>query len=230
MSGSCARAARLVAFGSRAPVAAFALGLTSLTALAEARADTSASTESGTGAYLAPGSAVHDPHFWWPGVVVERASTHLTGRRSIDETRFGVALAFRTAHLSPHLRALISPPLGAYQNFAGLAGAGLRAHFEIAGVPFSYGVGMSLEARLRDSFWLAYATPLELGVPLYRGDSAEHYLFVGARHSMAGSLINSYLLDPNGYNNEQSLEELAVLREEHPWQVYVSLVFGRRVE
>ena len=160
----------------------------------------------------------------------ERASTHLTGRRSIDETRFGVALAYRTAHLSPHVRALLSPPLGAYQNFAGLAGAGLRAHFEIAGVPLSYGVGLSIEARLRDSFWLAYATPIELGVPIYRGDSAEHYLFIGARHSMAGSLINSYLLDPNGYNNEQSLEELAVLREEHPWQVYVSLVFGRRVE
>ena len=97
-------------------------------------------------------------------------------------------------------------------------------------MPLSYGVGVSIEARLRDSFWVAYATPLELGIPLYRGDSAEHHLFFGARHSMAGSLINSYLLDPNGYNNEQSLEELAVLREEHPWQVYVALVFGRRVE
>ena len=229
MSGSCSRDP-LVAVRSPAAVAVLALGLAFLAAVGSARADTSANVENGARAYLAPGIALQNQHFWWPSVVIERASTHLTGRRSIDETRFGVALAYRTAHLSPHLRALISPPLGAYQNFAGMAGAGLRVHFEIASVPLSYGVGMSVEARLRDSFWLAYATPLELGVPLYRGDSAEHYLFVGARHSMAGSLINSYLLDPNGYNNEQSLEELAVLREEHPWQFYVSLVFGRRVE
>jgi hypothetical protein len=201
-----------------------ALGLAPWGAVGDARA------QDGTGAYLAPGSALRSQRFWWPTVVFERASTHLTGARSIDETRLGAALAYRTAHLSPHVRALLSPPLGAYQNFAGLVGAGVRVHFELAGVPLSYGVGASLEARFRDSLWLAYATPIELGTLLYRGDSAEHYLFIGARHSMAGALINSYLLDPNGYNNEQSRERLAELREENPWQLYVSFVFGRRVE
>ena len=174
--------------------------------------------------------SVESPRFWWPSVVFERASTHLTGARSVDETRFGLGLAFRTGSLSPHVRALISPSLGAYQNLAGAAGAGLRVHFELGGVPLSYGVGMSIEARLRDSLWLAYATPVEVGTPLYRGGSAEHYLFVGARHSLAGALINSYLLDPNGYDNEDSLDQLSLLRDEHAWQVYISLVFGRRVE
>jgi hypothetical protein len=181
-------------------------------------------------AYLARSWSVAAPRFWWPAVVFERGSSHLTGERSVDETRFGLMLAYRTSSLSPHLRALISPSLGAYQNLAGTAGAGVRVHFELGGVALSYGIGMSIEARLRDSLWLAYATPIELGTALYRGDSAEHHLFVGARRSMAGSLINSYLLDPNGYDNEDSLDRLHDLRDAQAWQLYVSLVFGRRVE
>lgn len=186
--------------------------------------------EAAGGAYLSRGWDVASPRFWWPAVVFERASTNLTGVRSVDETRFGLMLAYRTGSLSPHLRALISPSLGAYQNIAGAAAAGVRVHFELGGVALSYGVGLSIEARLRDSLWLAYATPIELGTPLYRGDSAEHHLFVGARHSMAGALINSYLLDPNGYDNEDSLDRLRDLRDAHAWQLYISLVFGRRVE
>jgi hypothetical protein len=111
-----------------------------------------------------------------------------------------------------------------------MAGAGVRVHFELGDVPLSYGVGLSVEARLRDSIWLAYATPVEIGAPLYRGDSAEHYVFIGARHSMAGALVNSYLLDPNGYDNQDSFARLAELREEHAWQLYVSFTFGRRIE
>lgn len=182
------------------------------------------------GPYLAPGLDVASRRFWWPTVVFERSSTNITGVRSIDETRFGLGLAYRTGSISPHIRAVISPSLRTYQNLAGAAGAGLRVHFELGGVPLSYGIGMSIEARLRDSLWLAYATPVEVGMPLYRGDSAEHYLFVGARHSLAGALINSYLLDPNGYDNEDSLDQLSELRDAHAWQLYVSLVFGRRVE
>lgn len=186
--------------------------------------------EAAASAYLERGWQVASPHFWWPAVVFERASTNLTGVRSVDETRFGLMLAYRTGSLSPHVRALISPSLGAYQNLAGAAATGLRVHFELGGMSLSYGVGMSIEARLRDSLWLAYATPIELGTRLYRGDSAEHHVFVGARHSMAGALINSYLLDPNGYDNEDSLDRLRDLRDAQAWQLYVSLVFGRRVE
>jgi hypothetical protein len=181
-------------------------------------------------AYLSPLSPVEVSSFWWPTVLVERGSSHLTGRRSIDETRFGLSLAYRTRTLSPHLRALISPSLGAYDNLAAMAGAGLRIHFQLAGLPLSYGVGVHVETRLRDSVWLSYATPIELGTPLYRGASAEHFLFIGARRTMGGALINSFLLDPNGYDNEASRDRLLELREEHPWQVYVTLAFGRRVE
>jgi hypothetical protein len=182
------------------------------------------------GHYLAAESSVRSSRFWWPTLVLERASSHVSGPRSVDETRFGVALAYRTQSLSPHFRALISPSLRKYQNLAAMAGAGLRVHFEVGGLPLSYGTGLSIEARLRDSLWLAYATPVEIGTPLYRSDSAEHYVFIGARHSMAGALINSYLLDPNGYDNEDSLDELDRLRDEHAWQFYISFVFGRRVE
>jgi hypothetical protein len=180
--------------------------------------------------YLAVTPAPALGAFWWPAVVLERAGTHVTGPRSVDETRFGLSLAYRSHTISPHLRALLSPSLGAYHNLAGLAGAGARIHFRLAGVELSYGVGVSIEARLRDSLWLGYATPLELGLPLYRGGSAEHFLFLGLRRSMSGALINSYLLDPNGYDNERSRDRLLELRRDQPWQVYVSLAFGRRVE
>jgi hypothetical protein len=199
-----------------------------LGAPAEALAE--ATGEGSAGPSSALEQAPHASRFWWPTVVFERSSTHPSGVRSIDETRFGLALAYRTSTLSPHVRALISPSLAAYENLAAMAGAGLRVHFVLGSVPVSCGVGLSIEARLRDSIWLAYATPVEIGVPIHRGDSAEHYLFVGARRSMAGSLINSYLLDPNGYDNQDSLDQLADLREEDPWQVYVSFAFGRRIE
>ena len=181
-------------------------------------------------AYLAPTRRLSSSCFWWPTVVLERASTHLTGARSLDETRFGLSLAYRTGTLSPHVRALVSPSIDRYQDLALMAGVGLRVHFELAGVPLSYGTGLSLEARFRDSLWLAYAAPLELGTALYRGDSAEHYVFVGARHSLAGALINSYLLDPNGYESEAARAELHRMRDGSAWQIYVALVFGRRVE
>ncbi len=204
-------------------VRAALFGMT-LVATAPARED------SASPPYFSSQRSVESSGFWWPSVVFERGSTHLRGERSVDETRFGLGIAYSSRSVSPHLRALISPSVGAYQNLAGMAGGGVRVHFELGGVPLSYGVGLSIEARLRDSLWLAYATPIEIGAPLYRGQSAEHYLFVGARHSMAGALINSFLLDPNGYDNEDSLDRLADLREAHAWQLYVSLVFGRRVE
>jgi len=197
--------------------------------LAAAPARASAPEEAGR-AYLAPTHQVSSSRFWWPTVVLERASTHLTGARSVDETRFGLSLAYRTGTLSPHVRMLVSPSIDRYQDLAVMAGLGLRVHFELAGVPLSYGTGLSFEARLRDSLWLAYATPLELGTALYRGDSAEHYVFVGARHTLAGALINSYLLDPNGYESEAARAELHRMRDGSAWQIYVALVFGRRVE
>jgi hypothetical protein len=212
-------------------IATLALGCgLAVVATASAARAADAAGHDGPGAYLARGWDVAAPRFWWPAVAFERASTHLTGARSVDETRFGLALAYRTGSISPHLRALLSPSLRTYQNLAGAVGAGVRAHFELGGVPLSYGIGVSIEARLRDSLWLAYATPLELGTPIYRSESAEHYLFLGARHSMAGALINSYLLDPNGYDNEDSLEQLNDLRDAHAWQLYLSIVLGRRVE
>lgn len=180
--------------------------------------------------YLSPALAPPRDGFWWPAVVLERSSVHLTGARSVDETRFGLSLAYRSHAISPHVRALLSPSLRAYHNLAGLAGGGARIHFRLAGVELSYGVGVAIEARLRDSLWLAYATPLELGIPLYRGSSTEHFLFLGLRRSMSGELINSYLLDPNGYDNESSRDRLRELRRDQPWQLYISLAFGRRIE
>lgn len=174
--------------------------------------------------------AARSAYFWWPTLVIERGSTHLTGVRSLDETRFGLALALRGWALSPHLRVLVSPSFEQPHNVAAMAGAGLRALVDIGGMPLSYGVGMHLETRLRDSLWLGYATPLELGTPLYRGDTAEHFVFIGARRTFAGRLINSYLLDPNGYDNEAYAERLADLLDEHAWQLYVSFCFGRRIE
>jgi hypothetical protein len=221
-----ARAARCSGVRCAAVLQSLALLLCGQTLAATAHAG----EDSPAPPYLSSSRSVESSGFWWPSVVFERGSTHLRGVRTLDETRFGLGIAYRSRSLSPHLRALISPSIRTYQNLAGMAAGGVRVHFELGGVPFSYGIGLSLEARLRDSLWVAYATPIEIGAPLYRGQSAEHYLFVGARHSMAGALINSFLLDPNGYDNEDSLDRLADLRETHAWQLYVTLMIGRRVE
>jgi hypothetical protein len=168
--------------------------------------------------------------YWLPALVFERGSSHPTGVRSIDETRVGLSLAYRNGAFGPHARILVSPALGSYQNLAGLAGVGLRAHFELAGVHLSYGVGVHAETRLRDSLWLTYATPVEVGGELYHGNSAELQAFLGLRRPLAGRLINSFLLDPNGFDNENSRDRLVELRDERPWQLYLSVVFGRRLE
>ncbi len=180
--------------------------------------------------FLAPRWGLRSSSFWWPSVILERNGGRFSGTRTLDETRLGLALAYRHGVLGPHIRVAMSPNVENYQNLVAMAGAGFRAHFELLGLPLSYGVGAHIETRLRDSLWLVYATPIELGAPIYRGGSAEFHAFVGARRAMHGQLINSFLLDPNGFDNENSQDELDRLRYERPWQVFVTFAFGRRIE
>ncbi len=179
---------------------------------------------------LPPTWKLHADGYWWPTVFAEKGSTRHSGPRTLDDTRLGLSLAYRRGVWGPHIRIAVSPNIVNYQNVAAMSGAGLRAHFSLFGYPVSWGMGAHVETRLRDSLWLVYGTPIELGVPFYRGRSAEFYVFFGARRAVHGELINSFLLDPNGYDNEKSREQLDILRHDRPWQLFVTLAFGRRVE
>ena len=54
-------------------------------------------------------------------------------------------------------------------------------------------------------------------------------VFVGARLIVAGELVNSFMIDPNGFNNANARDELERTLDSQ-WEGVVSVTFGRRVE
>ena len=168
--------------------------------------------------------------YWVAGAVLERGSSNITGVRSLDETRLGLSLAYRRGPFGPHLRALISPSFADLENAAALLGIGIRAHLNVWGLPLTYGIGAHIEARLRDSLIVSYLTPVEIGTPIYTLGSAEFGIVLGLRRAIRGRLINSFLLDPNGFDNQNSQDRLDQIVEERPWQAFVSVTFGRRLD
>jgi hypothetical protein len=163
--------------------------------------------------------------FWTVGVAFESYA------RALDDPEglAGLSVAFRSAAFAPHALLMVAPGEG-YQDLRTLGGLGLRAYFPLLGTTWSYGVGAHFEARLNDHFWVTYATPLELGTTLYSEGSWVIELFVGARRAFAGRLIENFLLDPNGFNNENARDELDVVTKLEPWRGFVRVVFGRRLD
>jgi hypothetical protein len=164
--------------------------------------------------------------FWVVGVAVEEYGR---GSRSRDEL-YGVTAMLRLRSWGPHALVMLKPSGRSYQDTRFVAGLGLRGYLPVLGIELSYGVGMQIEARLEDHFWLASATPLELGAVLFSKNSWELELFVGARRAFAGELINSFLLDPNGFDNEDADAVLYKTKTLEPWRGFVRLQFGRRLD
>jgi hypothetical protein len=164
--------------------------------------------------------------FWSIGVGLERFG------RDIKDTNdlIGVAAMLRIRSFGPHALVMAKPSQEGYEDSRFLGGLGLRGYFPLLGISFSYGVGFHAEVRLEDHFWLAYATPLELGVVLYAKNSWDIELFMGARRAFAGELINHFLIDPNGFDNENAQRELDRTKTDDPWRGFVRIVFARRID
>jgi len=172
--------------------------------------------------------ASHPTNHFLVGLALERYG-HKLGE---SDTQLGLVGAYRAGPFSPHFSLLIKPGKlhRDFEDSRWLLGLGTRSYFELLGLEWSYGVGAHVEARLEDHFWLAFLSPAELGVVIHRRNSWQLELFGGARRAFAGDLINSYLVDPNGFNNESAREELKEVRYSKPWRAFLRLVFSRRLD
>ena len=94
----------------------------------------------------------------------------------------------------------------------------------------SYGVGVLGELRFEEHFWLIQGTPIELSAVLYRRRTFEIELSAGMRVVLAGKLINSFLLDPNGFRNEDAQADLDRARHEDRARGFIRLIFSRRLD
>lgn len=165
------------------------------------------------------------------GAALERFGENFAGKSQADNLLYGVAAMWRIKSFGPHILIMTKPSTDNYQNSRFLAGAGLRGMFNVPGLTeFSYGVGTHIEARLEDHYWLAFATPAELGATIWRRGSWNIDLFLGVRRAMAGQLINHFLIDPNGIDNENAQDELYRARHEDAWKGFIRLVFSRRID
>lgn len=161
---------------------------------------------------------------WSVGVAFERSGDTLLGGDPVEDQLIGPSLVFRGRHLGLNLRLMASPADG-IENVRGLFALGARGYHEALGLEWSYGIGTAFSARLEDHFWIFLVSPVELGAAIYRGGSARIDLFLGARYFVAGDLINTFLIDPNGFNNEAAQAVLDQKRE-RGWEVFVTLVFA----
>jgi hypothetical protein len=143
-----------------------------------------------------------------------------------------LATTLRVSAFAPYVQLMARPGIGTedYENTRLLAGAGLRAYLPIWDQRLSYAIGLLGELRFEEHFWLAYATPIELGAVVYRKHSLEIEVFAGARRAFAGALINSFLLDPNGFENEDAAERLGRARNEDAWHGFARIVISRRID
>jgi hypothetical protein len=174
-----------------------------------------------------PAHLQHDPDtFWTVGLALERFGTGYTG----SDNLVGVATMFRFQSFGPHAMLLAKPSPEGYEDSRFLLGLGLRGYFPLLGTWFSYGVGVHGEIRLEDHFWLAYATPFELGAVVLRENSWHIEIFAGARRAFAGELIDQYLIDPNGFDNENASDELHDIKKNDPWRGFLRVVFARRID
>ena len=178
---------------------------------------------------LPPAWEVESEAHWVLGLALERGGTNVVGDDVLRDQLIGLSFAFRWRFLEPHVRLMASPTVGRYQNTRMLAGGGLRLHVSLLDFDFSYGGGAHFEARLDDHYWLVGVTPFEVGLTVWDRGSWRIQVHTGARLIVAGELINSFMIDPNGFNNENARDELDDTRDQ-PWEGFVLVTFGRRVE
>ncbi len=167
---------------------------------------------------------------WVVGVGLERSSQTLDVDDDVREVLLGASAEFRWRWLGPHARLMVDTHSTRYNERRLFADLGFRAHFPLFGTEASYGVGGHFDARLHRHYWLAGITPVELGIVFYRQGSWRMGLYAGSRVALGGQLLDSFLLDPNGLNNQSAARDLRDARDDNPWEGFLTLVFGRRID
>lgn len=175
-----------------------------------------------------------------PSLVPEKASYLRLG---LGLERFGngstdsdyllaISGVYRYRALGPNATFLAKPRLGtaSYEKSRFLLGLGLRGYAELFHTEFAYGIGVLGELRFEEHFWLIQGTPLELSAVVYRRRTFEVELTVGMRVVIAGKLIDSFLLDPNGFRNEDAQFDLDRARHEDRARGFIRLIFSRRLD
>jgi len=145
-------------------------------------------------------------------------------------TLLGLEAQYRWRALGPNLFLESRPQAKDIADARYVAGLGFRGYFPLLSTEFSYGFGFRFESRLAEDFWLAHATPLELGAVIYSRHSWEIQLFVGVTRVMGGHVIDWFLINPNGIDNQAAKDEVSRLSHEAPWLGFARIVFGRRLD
>jgi hypothetical protein len=152
--------------------------------------------------------------------------------RTIDDNEHlvGLAAAARLGPFSPFAALLAKAFPYDHADTRWVFAGGLRGYAALFGTELSYGVSAHAELRLEDHFWLGYATPLELGAVVFDKRSFRVEVFLGARRVFAGHLLNHFLIDPNGIDNENALDELNRQKRAEAWKGFFRLVFSRKID
>jgi hypothetical protein len=180
------------------------------------------------GPVLTPALAPEPSKYFKVGLGVEAWDSQFSG----SEILVALATTLRISAFAPYVQLMMRPGTGTdnYEDTRALAGAGLRAYLPIWDGRLSYGLGLLGELRFEEHFWLAYATPVELSAVVFRRGSLDIELFGGARRAFAGNLINSFLLDPNGFENEDAQANLDRARHQEAWHGFIRIMVSRRID
>lgn len=167
-------------------------------------------------------------HFWRVGLGLERFGTGFEG----SDYLAALAVSFRYRAFTPNLLLLAKPRLGTdgYEESRFVLGVGLRSYVKLWNMDFSYGCGVQGELRFEDHFWLIHATPLELSAVVYRKRTLDIEVFLGARTAATGHLIDSFLLDPNGFQNESAQAALDRATGSDRVHGFLRIVVSRRLD
>lgn len=167
---------------------------------------------------------------WLVGVVFERGDDNIVGRDLLGDQLLGLGVGRRSSDVELGGRLLISPKLERQTllDLRAQLGLDLRLYRRF-GLEWSVGAGVAAEVRLGDHFWLLYANLLEVGATVYETQTLEVRLLAGMRYLVQGDLLNTFLIDPNGFDNENAQD---VLDGEHarPLEGFLRLVFQRRID
>ena len=176
-----------------------------------------------------------------PATLVPEKRSYL--RLGLGAERFGngstdsdymaaISGVYRYRAFGPNATLLAKPNLGTadYEKSRFLIGLGLRGYVPLLGTEVSYGIGALGELRFEEHFWLIQGTPIELSAVLYRRRTFEVELTVGMRVVLAGKLLNSFLLGPNGFRNEDAQADLDRARHEDRARGFIRLIFSRRLD
>lgn len=167
---------------------------------------------------------------WLVGVVLERTVRDFHPRDIFDGQLVGLSASSRWNWFEAGGKLEVSLKLfRGIEKVRGLLALGLAASTRLAGIECTYGIGVQTEARLADHYWLVHLTPAELGAIVWDAGSWRVRLSMGPRVLVAGRLINTFLLDPNGFDDEHA--RMALHRQKQaPWDAFFRITFARRID